>query len=180
MTRYTITSCFAPVRFKRDDGFICSRPCWTLYFFRHTIKLGERYVPKHFAFVEWLFPYPQIVPSLQKLNLHAFGSTCAPLSKESILPVHRLYSGVAVQDLKIDNIYAIIVIMQVDIQGIPTRRRLTSGLPGVVGYHVCLTHRRSPVRIWRKSILFRNSVEMLLVFRYEPTEKEHEDDEDIG
>ncbi|KAL1932990.1 hypothetical protein VTP01DRAFT_8668 [Rhizomucor pusillus] len=109
MTRHTVTSCFAQVRFKRNDGSICSRPCRILYFFRHAIKLGERYVPHHSAFVEWLLPYPQTVPFLQKLDMHAFRSTCAPLSKDSILPVHRLYSGAAVQDLKIDNIYAIII-----------------------------------------------------------------------
>lgn len=27
-------------------------------------------------------------------------------------------------------------------------------LRGVVGYHVCLTHRRSPVRIWTKTVAF--------------------------
>ncbi|KAL1931078.1 hypothetical protein VTP01DRAFT_10215 [Rhizomucor pusillus] len=109
MTRHTVTSYFAQVRFKRNDGFICSRPCRILYFLRHTIKLGERYVLQHFAFVKWLLPYSQIVPFLQKLNVHAFRSTCAPLSKESILPVHRFYSGVVVQDLKIDNIYVMVV-----------------------------------------------------------------------
>ncbi|KAL1928572.1 hypothetical protein VTP01DRAFT_2928 [Rhizomucor pusillus] len=72
------------------------------YFFRHIIKIEQRYVPHVFAFVEWLKP-SQPFPSYQDLDMHVFQTTCFPASKDSIIPVHRMYSGVGIQKLNTEN-----------------------------------------------------------------------------
>lgn len=93
MTWNTVTSCFAQVRFKGNDG--------SGFYISSAILLSSskniRPVPLRVRRLATSLSSDCAIS--ENLNMHAFRNTCAPISKESILPVHRLYSWIAVYQI---------------------------------------------------------------------------------
>lgn len=99
-SRQTRLGCAIAITLSKANGERYLAPARPLYYFKHTFRDYDHY----FAMVEWYNPSRHSWPTYHLYGCTACHATTAPLSMQSIVPVHYIHSVVSLSTIVDDHL----------------------------------------------------------------------------